>query len=316
MLELPLVTLRGGLGNQLFQLAFLLSTNHTETVFLEIYSGYLEETEDPDLLKFELPKRVKISTDIYFKNWILKSIGSRLLRLGTLVSRRKILLPILVIIETASSIVFSIIFRKKVRLRAAIGNGYDARISVRQKNNQINLGFFQSYRWLIDPRTLAEMKSLVPKFMSNELAQHIEKAKLNKPVILHVRLGDYLEDATRGIPNKNYYVEALNQLLDNEPLREVWVFSDDIESAKRRLNLEYQNLRWVSRINNSDVETFELMRYGNAYVLGNSSFSWWAASLSYTEKPDVIAPNPWFINSPDPKDLIWKNWKTCNAWEN
>jgi len=51
-----------------------------------------------------------------------------------------------------------------------------------------------------------------------------------------------------------------------------------------------------------------VMRHGKDYVIANSSFSWWAATLRFDRSARVIAPQPWFLGQEEPKDLIFSNW--------
>lgn len=309
-----MVTLRGGLGNQLFQLAFQLSAHQNKEVFLDAYSGYSPISPQIDLIRFDLPKRVTIVRDPRLQNKILKSLNARLLRIGLFVSKKKFCYPILRISEFICSVYFSIALRSRIIVRSSVGNGYDNRIVKMQQDNQLNIGFFQSYKWLLNPTVTDELKSLKLSTTSAELLAFIELAKKVEPLIVHVRLGDYLADPARGIPDVNYYENGINEIVSRKKPKEIWIFSDDKELAREHLQLEYENLRWISKVNNSDVETFELMRYGSEYVIGNSTFSWWAATLSHSLNPEVIAPTPWFFASPIPQDLIWQNWKTYSAW--
>jgi hypothetical protein len=55
------------------------------------------------------------------------------------------------------------------------------------------------------------------------------------------------------------------------------------------------------------------MRHGAAYVIGNSTYSWWAAALSYTKNPHVIAPRPWFYGQDEVPNLLPKDWKRVDG---
>jgi hypothetical protein len=59
----------------------------------------------------------------------------------------------------------------------------------------------------------------------------------------------------------------------------------------------------------SPSETLELMRYGRAYVIANSSFSWWGAYLRMNHRASVYAPKKWFKGMEDPADLIPPDWR-------
>lgn len=316
MRELPAVTLRGGLGNQLFQLAFLLTSHPSGNIYIDTASAYSEDSVCVDLLRFELPGRVKILGNPKLRNRVLRGINSRLLRAGLLVDRKNYLLPVLRVLEILSSVFYSVHLRTLIRIRAAIGNGYDGRIFKLNSARCLNIGFFQTYKWITEIPIKQELMSLKPKAMSDELLDLIELAEMMSPLIVHIRLGDYLDDASRGIPDKKYYHRGIELILQRQSPREIWVFSDDEVLARKHLLLKSTNVRWFSKVNNSDIETFELMRHGSSYLIGNSTFSWWAATLCYNPLPEVIAPSPWFIASPIPQDLLCDKWKTLPAWNN
>jgi hypothetical protein len=63
------------------------------------------------------------------------------------------------------------------------------------------------------------------------------------------------------------------------------------------------------------AETLELMRHCHAYVIANSTFSWWGAYLSYNFDSIKVGPTPWFKGEPSPKDIIPRSWKTFQAFE-
>ena len=72
-------------------------------------------------------------------------------------------------------------------------------------------------------------------------------------------------------------------------------------------------IRWINSVDDSVVGTLQAMRLGCAYVIANSTFSWWAAYLSLNPSVEVVAPSPWFMVMEDPKELIPPNWEQIDA---
>jgi hypothetical protein len=95
----------------------------------------------------------------------------------------------------------------------------------------------------------------------------------------------------------------------------VWVFSDDIESAKKHLSgvQEEFQLNFFESSKLSDVENWHLMRRFSAYVIANSSYSWWAAFLRQDQSAVVIYPRPWFRDGEAPRDLFPLDWIPIRA---
>jgi hypothetical protein len=144
---------------------------------------------------------------------------------------------------------------------------------------------------------------------TQELEDLVVLAKSELPIVLHIRLGDYLKEKDFGILGPNYYSSALKELESKGVMSKIWIFSDDIVLAKSKYgHLFEEDTKWISNELESSAETIELMRYGSAFVLANSTFSWWGAVLAYKSDPVVIAPKNWFQNKKEPKELIPQNW--------
>jgi hypothetical protein len=176
------------------------------------------------------------------------------------------------------------------------------------KNNFI-IGYFQSWKWYREPEIQRIMRDLRPKRENETIRRYVEIAKMEKPLLLHVRLGDYKNEAGIGLLGLSYYQRALTEMARNgASYGTIWVFSDEIDDAKKFLEpLNLDNFRFIDE-DISSVETLELMRLCRGYIIANSTFSFWGAALSRSESPIVIAPEPWFQNARSPEKLVPDDW--------
>ncbi len=115
----------------------------------------------------------------------------------------------------------------------------------------------------------------------------------NDLAFLHVRRGDYLKlPDFHYIQTEEYYTKALQLLFQKNPeIRELYVFSDDLQWCKQQAWLHH--IPFVKFIENTDeIRSLSLMSLciGGA-VIGNSTYSWWGAMLSRSKH--VIYPSRW-----------------------
>ena len=126
-----------------------------------------------------------------------------------------------------------------------------------------------------------------------------------KCVSVHVRRGDYLKYSDfHAIMGKDYYNNAMN--LFEKDVRYVF-FSDDIEWCKQT----FANEGNVFIEKQDDVLDLYLMSKIPNNIIGNSSFSWWAAWLNENKDKKIISPSVWFGQKNQHltmKDLIPENW--------
>jgi hypothetical protein len=165
------------------------------------------------------------------------------------------------------------------------------------KNKAILVGYFQNIISLSEPKVRNFLRVLELKSYSNEMIQYRELAQIERPLVIHIRMGDYRENKDFGILGSTYYKEALTRLKQEGDYIRIWLFSDEPSEAIKILPRELQEqVRIIPILPIPAAQTLEIMRLGSAYIIGNSSFSWWGAYLRYDENSVVVAPNPWFRN--------------------
>jgi hypothetical protein len=169
--------------------------------------------------------------------------------------------------------------------------------------NDVSLfGFFQSEKYF---KHIEESIKEDFTFRDHILEPCKEIAEgFENPVSLHVRRTDYLtNNANHHNLDLSYYEEALKHFDD----RQVIVFSDDPGWCKGQ-SLFSDDRFLVSESEDNKIDLC-LMTFCTSHIIANSSFSWWGAWLSNSEK--VIAPSKWFgPNNADKetKDLIPETW--------
>lgn len=302
----------GGLGNQLFQIAAGLNVSISEKVALIIDDSYgnfrKNASGQADILTYDanLFSTLRMSQD---KQKYLGRILGLLSRMS-LRSREEIKPKVLrLVLSKLASILLTLRFRRKITVWGATDVGYE-QIPYSPKSQYL-IGYFQTYRYA----EMNKVKSMLSKLtIPDKKIFALEKlAKQEAPLIVHIRLGDYLQESNFGVLSYEYYDRAISLMLSKYNYNKIWVFSDDIDNARRYIPDRFMKLcRWIDDKNDSACLTLEKMRLGSGYVIGNSSFSWWGAYLTRNISAPTIAPYPWFIGMKQPNELIPSDWITID----
>jgi hypothetical protein len=309
--------LTGGLGNQLFQFAAALSLGQKSEIVLDVISGNPRNSshEKADLLS--IFSGLGVSIDKKERKLLSSKIGGYILRSGAEPRKFEQAKLYQRCVRLFASIYFSMLYFEFIVVKANSGVGY-SEVGLSSRLNTFLFGYFQSFRWVEQNHVRESMNSLTIQNPSEDYAVLLKQIMDVKPVIMHVRRGDYAFEPKFGVLSKTYYKNGLEHLRNSGITQEVWVFTDDPDWAKLLISSRSFTSEKIMLVDDSKMSTgevFELMRFGSAYVIANSSFSWWAAYLSRVTGANVVAPEPWFIGLPEPESLIPSSWKRFSGFE-
>jgi glycosyltransferase involved in cell wall biosynthesis len=302
------VSLTGGLGNQLFQLAAALSMSRQKRVGMvsSFGSPRLNPTGQPDIYDYDCSE-LGFEVNGKSPSWLGRKVLGYVLRMG--VSPRKLEKSTFIShpIEALASIFVSLYLHHPVTV--LIGKGVGFFVSEPRQKASMLVGYFQSYRWVDYEPTLSKLRNLTLKEPTQNFRNYAEFAKEKRILAVHIRLGDYKSESNFGLLSPSYYEAAVEEINSGHHFDEIWAFSDEPELAQRNY-LTHCNaqVKWIANNEFSSSETLQLMRLCNGFVISNSTFGWWGAKLAHGINPPVIVPSKWFKGMADPVDLIPEDW--------
>lgn len=184
---------------------------------------------------------------------------------------------------------------------------------LRVQNQAIYRGYFQTletveYLRSRDLLTLNSSLNMSDNFHAwkKELANYPLKASL------HLRFGDYLQRPEFDLDRENYYLQAC-QFLANQAngLKKIFVFSDNMTMANslvQKLQAQVTGFDFVLvRGRLSALETLLLLTSFTHSIVANSTFSWWGSTLQQNSEI-VLRPDPWFASGVITEPDIPSNW--------
>jgi hypothetical protein len=166
---------------------------------------------------------------------------------------------------------------------------------VKAKDNMLISGYFQSDRYFNDIKY--KIVNDYYKFRDSHVNYVRDKYKNIIPdsIAVHVRVGGdrhLLRDSFPIVPSE-YYQEAINMICDLRDIQNINVFSDNIAFAK---GMFPDNVNFIE--NETNISDLVFMSLCNHNILGNSTFSWWAAYLNKNKDTMTVAPKShWFGKS-------------------
>lgn len=168
--------------------------------------------------------------------------------------------------------------------------------------NFLAWGYFQSAGYFAGQEA-AVRAELTPRETS-ELGFGAEAAAFARqieacpaPVCLHWRCGDYLlpQNAALQVCTPAYYAAACRAVKARRPDAELFVFSDGPDYVRAHLDAAGLPVHFAPGGSPAAVD-LALMRRCAAFVLSNSTFSWWAQFLAAAPPDRVYAPSRWYAN--------------------
>ncbi|MBO9443474.1 alpha-1,2-fucosyltransferase [Phaeobacter italicus] len=191
----------------------------------------------------------------------------------------------------------------KPYFRRERGLGYNPAFEDWGDNSYLH-GYWQSQKYFQNSAERIRSNFTFPAFSNRQNAEMAARIAESTAISLHVRRGDYLTFAAHVLCDQAYYDAALAKVLDGlqgDPI--VYVFSDDPQWAKDNLSLPCEKVVVDFNGPDTDFEDMRLMSLCQHNIIGNSSFSWWAAWLNQTPGRRVAGPAKWFgdpkLSNPD-----------------
>lgn len=129
-------------------------------------------------------------------------------------------------------------------------------------------------------------------------------------VCIHVRRGDYNKKIYRGLCGIDYYRQAIATAADTSHELCWHIFSNDIPWCRANIMpmLRNETVEFVDWNTGADSwRDMQLMSLCHVNIIANSSFSWWAAWLNQQPNKRIIAPKQW-VNYPMEYQIQMPQW--------
>ena len=288
------VRFSGGLGNQMFQYAFLLSLQYRfPDRVIEGDLGDYEVLEHHNGYELEKIFGIKIP---------LCSEGEK--------ERHKInmSLPHRFLIKIG---IKNIGFPKRVM---DLQKGFDENFVSALSEQDFLWGYWQDEKYfknikaqILDAFTFPAIKR--EDIKNYEIKQIIESGN---SISVHVRRGDYLlETEYVSLCESNYYQKAIQEIKKRVKDPKWFVFSDDIDWCRQNL-IFGENVWYVeNNMGQNSFRDMQLMSLCKHNIIANSTFSWWGAWLNTNSEKIVICPDQFYKDNEQFNENI-----ICDGWKN
>jgi len=286
----------GGLGNQLFQIAFAYSLSK----------------------KYNLP----IYIDRFaYENYAIRNYGLGKLNISKIIKEVKSdeLSRILMTFYKLTQILYRIYqyAYRKIKRNNRLGNWVFSNLQkiglfynfdryyypVRTPNTELIClyGYFQSKKYFQEyERDLKNLLKISDPYSQKEIAL-LTLINSSNSIAISIRLGDdYLADKSLNIFEREYYIKSINYTKSKVDNPVYFIFSDAVDRVKSIFNFP-EEFKYVEGFN--EYESLRLMYSCQHFIISNSSFSWWGAYLSNNNNKIVIAPKKWYSDNDDEADI-------------
>jgi len=296
------VELAGGLGNQLFQYfaGLFISQKLGRKLVLDVRFAQYSHSEF-DITSFNFPEKfLKDSSALL--NWVRK--------------RKRYIFDVL---RNRSSF-FNFIYTKTFQQHCFIGTETIEEVIKVSQNSRRLTGYFANKHFITELQRTTKRLELELKNPSDWFQRLSAEASIRRPVMVHVRRGDFKDDSDYyGLLSEHYYAHILKNISTEITSRGIWIFSDEPELVSDWELWKAFPVNFINQIDSEKADPAEflkLMSLGGALIIGNSSFSYFAGIFT-SMNSNIYCPDPPMKGvSSDPDVIYPSNWIRVQAqWQ-
>lgn len=283
--DASIVALSGGLGNQMFQYAFIKNLQEQgKQVFIDLSLN--AGIKKYSILDVFPSIRLHVCTEVQKMNFIqenAQNLGQK--------QKKFLLYKEENINETKEKI---------------------ADLTILDSTGGVFQGLFQTYQFAERVRDLLLTDFTFQVNQEEGFRKFYDMREKGNLVSIHIRRGDYLLGNNNwiygDICTEKYYKRAMEYIKQNVTECVFVFFSDDVKWVRE--NYRVEDAVYIERDmfdQYQDWYDMYLMSMCKHHIIANSTFSWWGAWLNQNENKIVIAPEKW-VNSCDYKDIYPEEW--------
>jgi len=280
---MKIVSLSGGLGNQMFMYAFCLGLRAKDKKTL-LFVPVLNNSKAYGHQGYELEKLFHI----YRFDGLFSKISNLIIQIYSQIIR--------VFPNKWNSLLYKFLNIHLVKVPENFI--YYQNVFSFKNKHEFFRGTWQSESYFKDAKDeVRKQFEFNQNLLSWNSIQTTKTMLQSNSVSIHIRRGDYLSDNFKdgfgGVCTDEYYTKAIQFIKEKIEIPVFYVFTDDKDWVSN--NFELEGALYIN--SNTGIDSWQdmyLMSQCKHNIIANSSFSWWGAWLNSNEKKIVIAPKLWW----------------------
>jgi len=204
------------------------------------------------------------------------------------------------------SVVIDICAKKelKIETQSTFASEYEDFENKPLSEKSVMFGYFQNEKYFSGEQNRKDILALFKEpteCLAGELifsaVQKYSHLDLDDMYFIHIRMGDYMYPANRGIhfvDLRTYYKRAIEHIRAIDPNAKFVLFTDSPVAYKKLYsNIEGDIIDIIDE-KNPVVAFYMMIRCMKGGICANSTFSWWAAWMNNNPRKIVTIPSKWF----------------------
>lgn len=186
-------------------------------------------------------------------------------------------------------------------------NGYIDYKLPKNKNILIE-GYFQSEKYFPNTKDLLKKYFSINEDVKQSNYPNIDLLKSRNSVCISIKVEHNVGSSLYDVCSNGYWKAAIKYITDNVENPLFFICSDNVDYVKNNL-IDCSKYDAVFQEKTFPVTTsLAVMGLCKHFIIGNTSFGWWAQYLSTNKNKIVVAPSKW-MKVDMPIDIYQDDWK-------